>query len=93
MTETAAHSGGNIIQGYEGYLKNAPGGRRKYEVSEADRIFSSSSATYKKVCTSFVCAYVKPLTEACSPSNSLVKGTSLLPMMTSLGWPPPVLQL
>lgn len=51
LTETAAHGGGNIIQGFDGYLKNAPGGRRKYEVSEPDRIFSNSSATYKKVST------------------------------------------
>ncbi|KIP05182.1 hypothetical protein PHLGIDRAFT_108601 [Phlebiopsis gigantea 11061_1 CR5-6] len=48
LTETALQSGGNIVQGFEGYLKNAPGGRRKYEVSETDRMFSSSSATYKK---------------------------------------------
>ncbi|KAI0688893.1 NuA4-domain-containing protein [Earliella scabrosa] len=48
LTETAAHSGGNIIHGFEGYLKNQPGGRRKYEISEPDRIFSGSSLTYKK---------------------------------------------
>ena len=47
--ETSAHSGGNIIQGFEGYLKNAPGGRRKYEVGDADRLFSMSSTTHKKV--------------------------------------------
>ncbi len=49
LTDTAAHSGGNILQGFEGYLKNPPGGRRKYEVSDADRMFSNSSATHKKV--------------------------------------------
>ncbi|KAI0927099.1 hypothetical protein AcV5_007725 [Taiwanofungus camphoratus] len=48
LTETAAHSGGNIIHGFDGYLKNPPGGRRKYEVSDADRMFSNSSLTYKK---------------------------------------------
>ncbi|RDX49906.1 NuA4-domain-containing protein [Polyporus arcularius HHB13444] len=48
LTETAAHSGGNIIHGFEGYLKNQPGGRRKYEIHENDRIFSNSSFTYKK---------------------------------------------
>jgi len=48
LTETAAHSGGNIIQGFEGYLKNQSVGRRKYEVSESDRIFSTSSLTYQK---------------------------------------------
>ena len=49
LMETAAHSGGNIVQGFDGYLKNPPGGRRKYEVSDADRLFSSSSVSYKKV--------------------------------------------
>ena len=49
LTETAAHSGGNIIHGFEGYLKNQPGGRRKYEVHDSDRIFSTSSLTFKKV--------------------------------------------
>ncbi|OCH92861.1 NuA4-domain-containing protein [Obba rivulosa] len=48
LTDTNAHSGGNIIHGFDGYLKNPSGGRRKYEVSEADRIFSTSSMTYKK---------------------------------------------
>jgi len=48
LIETAAHSGGNIIHGFEGYLKNPTGGRRKYEVSDADRVFSNSSLTYKK---------------------------------------------
>ena len=42
LTDTAVHSGGNIIHGFDGYLKNQPGGRRKYEISEADRIFSTS---------------------------------------------------
>ncbi|THH28703.1 hypothetical protein EUX98_g5483 [Antrodiella citrinella] len=48
LSETAAHSGGNIIHGFEGYLKNAPGGRRKYEVGDGDRLFSMSSMTHKK---------------------------------------------
>ncbi|TBU31885.1 NuA4-domain-containing protein [Dichomitus squalens] len=48
LTETAAHSGGNIIHGFDGYLKNQPSGRRKYEISEQDRIFSVSSLTYRK---------------------------------------------
>lgn len=50
MTETAAHSGGNIIQGFEGYLKNQSVTRRKYEISETDRMFSNSSLTYQRVC-------------------------------------------
>ncbi|KAF8645124.1 hypothetical protein AX16_007953 [Volvariella volvacea WC 439] len=48
LTETAAHSGGNIIQGFEGYLKNQTSGRRKYEVNDNDRIFSNSSLTTAK---------------------------------------------
>ncbi|KAI0076299.1 NuA4-domain-containing protein [Panus rudis PR-1116 ss-1] len=48
LTETTLHSGGNIIHGFEGYLKNVSSGRRKHEVSENDRIFSNSSETYKK---------------------------------------------
>ncbi|KAI0755163.1 NuA4-domain-containing protein [Daedaleopsis nitida] len=48
LTDTAAHSGGNIIHGFDGYLKNQPGGRKKYEISDQDRIFSGSSVTYKK---------------------------------------------
>lgn len=51
LTETAAHSGGNVIQGFEGYLKNQTVGRRKYEVNEQDRVFSNSSLTYQKVNT------------------------------------------
>ena len=48
LTDTS-HSGGNILQGFEGYLKNPPGGRRKYEIGDADRMFSNSSVTHKKV--------------------------------------------
>jgi len=49
LTETAAHSGGNIIQGFENYLKNQSSGRRRYEVHDQDRVFSNSSLTYQKV--------------------------------------------
>ncbi|KAF8073733.1 histone acetyltransferase subunit NuA4-domain-containing protein [Lyophyllum atratum] len=49
LTETAAHSGGNIIQGFDGYLKNQTTGRRKYEINDQDRLFSKSSLTYQKV--------------------------------------------
>ncbi|KAF8158206.1 histone acetyltransferase subunit NuA4-domain-containing protein [Crassisporium funariophilum] len=48
LTETAAHSGGNIIQGFENYLKNQNAGRRKYEVHDHDRVFSNSSLTHLK---------------------------------------------
>ena len=49
LTETAAHSGGNIIQGFEGYLKNQSVTRRKNEISETDRMFSNSSLTTQRV--------------------------------------------
>lgn len=49
LTETAAHSGGNIIQGFENYLKNQSSGRRRYEVHDHDRVFSNSSLTFQKV--------------------------------------------
>ncbi|KAF4617553.1 hypothetical protein D9613_005978 [Agrocybe pediades] len=48
LTETAAHSGGNIIQGFENYLKNQAGTRRKNEIQDHDRIFSNSSLTFQK---------------------------------------------
>ena len=60
LTETAAHSGGNIIHGFEGYLKNQPGGRRKYEITEPDRIFSLSSFTHKKVGFHLLSAFFRP---------------------------------
>ncbi|KAG6854119.1 hypothetical protein C0991_010283 [Blastosporella zonata] len=48
LTETAAHSGGNIIQGFDGYLKNQTTGRKKYEINEQDRLFSKSSLTFQR---------------------------------------------
>jgi chromatin modification-related protein EAF6 len=49
LSETAS-SGGNIIQGFEGYLKGTGGSRKKQEVNlENDRIFSNSSTTCLKV--------------------------------------------
>ncbi|EEB90542.1 hypothetical protein MPER_11236, partial [Moniliophthora perniciosa FA553] len=48
LTETAAHSGGNIIQGFENYLKNQTTARRRYDAAEHDRLFSSSSLTMQK---------------------------------------------
>ncbi|TFK40738.1 histone acetyltransferase subunit NuA4-domain-containing protein [Crucibulum laeve] len=48
LTETAMHSGGNIIQGFEGYLKNQTTGRKKYDVHDSDRVFSNSSMSYQK---------------------------------------------
>ncbi|KAJ7288228.1 histone acetyltransferase subunit NuA4-domain-containing protein [Mycena rebaudengoi] len=48
LTETAAHNGGNIITGFEGYLKNSNTNRRKYDVADSERLFSNSSLTYLK---------------------------------------------
>ncbi|PAV17470.1 4-domain-containing [Pyrrhoderma noxium] len=48
LTDTAQHSGGNIIQGFDGYLKTQNVGRRRHEPTEADRVFSTSSLTYQK---------------------------------------------
>jgi len=48
LTETAAHNGGNIINGFDGYLKNTNTNRRKYDVADSERLFSNSSLTYPK---------------------------------------------
>ncbi|KAI0304267.1 histone acetyltransferase subunit NuA4-domain-containing protein [Multifurca ochricompacta] len=47
LVETSAHSGGNIIHGFEGYLKNQMT-KKRYELSDADRLFSTSSLTYQR---------------------------------------------
>ncbi|KAB5593102.1 Histone acetyltransferase [Ceratobasidium theobromae] len=48
LTETT-NSGGNIIQGFENYLKHPnAANRKKYEITDGDRIFSNSSATFGK---------------------------------------------
>ena len=49
LTETTTNSGGNIITGFENYLKNQGIGRRKFEVTDSDRMFSASSTTYQRV--------------------------------------------
>jgi len=48
LTETSAQGGGNIIQGFENYLKNTNLARKRTEVTDADRMFSTSSMTYQK---------------------------------------------
>ncbi|RDB18048.1 Chromatin modification-related protein EAF6 [Hypsizygus marmoreus] len=48
LAETAAHSGGNIIQGFDNYLKAQTSTRKKTEVNDQDRWFSKSSLTYQK---------------------------------------------
>jgi hypothetical protein len=49
LTETYSQGGGNIVHGFDNYLKNQAGTRRRTEVTEGDRLFSTSSATYHKV--------------------------------------------
>lgn len=49
LLDTMAHSGGNIIHGFDGYLKNQIT-KKRYELNDGDRLFSSSSTTYQKVC-------------------------------------------
>ncbi|KAG6331122.1 hypothetical protein ID866_7966 [Astraeus odoratus] len=49
LTDTA--STGNIVHGFDGYLKPTQGAaaRRKHEIGEGDRWFSNSSGTWSKV--------------------------------------------
>ncbi|WVQ73347.1 hypothetical protein IAR50_002915 [Cryptococcus sp. DSM 104548] len=49
LDESAA-SGGNIIKGFDNYLKpnTAHTHRKKLEVTESDRLFSNSSATFQQ---------------------------------------------
>ncbi|KAI9451395.1 histone acetyltransferase subunit NuA4-domain-containing protein [Russula earlei] len=47
LVETSAHSGGNIIHGFEGYLKNQVT-KKRYELNDTDRLFSMSSWTYQR---------------------------------------------
>lgn len=85
LTETAAHSGGNIIQGFENYLKNQSSGRRRYEVHDQDRVFSNSSLTYQKVRIPYI--DISPVTHeypSKSPWNSWGKGKSRQPQMKNL---------
>ncbi|KAG8903596.1 hypothetical protein FRB99_002947 [Tulasnella sp. 403] len=47
--QDTATSGGNIIQGFDGYLKNNTSNRRKAELNlDNDRLFSNSSTTHLK---------------------------------------------
>ncbi|KAI0315797.1 histone acetyltransferase subunit NuA4-domain-containing protein [Amylostereum chailletii] len=47
LVDTSAHSGGNIVHGFDGYLKNQVT-KKRYELNDADRLFSASSLTYQK---------------------------------------------
>ncbi|KAK2459687.1 hypothetical protein APHAL10511_008332 [Amanita phalloides] len=48
LTDTATHGGGNIIQGFDCYLKNPTVARKKFEINDQDRVFSNSSSTCQK---------------------------------------------
>ncbi|KAK0187963.1 histone acetyltransferase subunit NuA4-domain-containing protein [Armillaria mellea] len=48
LTETIAQHGGNIIHGFDNFLKNQTTGRKRYEVADQDRVFSNSSLTIQK---------------------------------------------
>ena len=50
LTETTTNSGGNIITGFENYLKNQNTGRKRFEITDSERMFSASSTTYQRVC-------------------------------------------
>lgn len=82
LSETAQHSGGNIIHGFEGYLKNQTIGRRKYEINDQDRIFSNSSLTVAKVGIIRSC-FCGCKAEGTSPWKWLVK-TTKSPMKSML---------
>ncbi|OCF45915.1 hypothetical protein I317_00001 [Kwoniella heveanensis CBS 569] len=58
LDETAA-SGGNIIKGFDNYLKPPTGNvnKKKFETTEADRLFSTSSGTYQQVRGSALAIY------------------------------------
>ncbi|GJJ15552.1 hypothetical protein Clacol_009830 [Clathrus columnatus] len=47
-TSSGSGGGGNIIQGFDGYLKNTGPNKRRNEINDGDRMFSNSSSTYAK---------------------------------------------
>ena len=61
LADTAGNGGGNIIQGFDSYLKNPSVNKRRTEVSDADRMFSNSSSTYAKVSVSTVAQWTSSL--------------------------------
>lgn len=48
IVETA-NTGGNILQGFENYLKAGTSSRKRVEILETDRIFSHSSSSAQRV--------------------------------------------
>jgi len=47
LNDTAGH-GGNIITGFEHYLKTTAPPKKRHEIGDHDRMFSNSSITYAK---------------------------------------------
>ncbi|KAH8108724.1 histone acetyltransferase subunit NuA4-domain-containing protein [Phellopilus nigrolimitatus] len=96
LSETAQHSGGNIIQGFDGYLKTQNVGRRRHEITDADRVFSNSSMTYQKSLELLGDADADADTMADGPLSSSGGTLSLLggsrgptPGLTTVVLPPP----
>lgn len=50
LSETSL-SGGNIITGFEAYLKPGGASKKRHEVTDNDRIFTNSSFTLQRVRT------------------------------------------
>lgn len=48
LTETSM-SGGNIITGFDSYLKTSAASKKRHEITDNDRIFSNSSYTIQRV--------------------------------------------
>ncbi|KAL5524704.1 EAF6 [Sanghuangporus sanghuang] len=95
LSETAQHSGGNIIQGFDGYLKTQSVGRRRHEPTDADRVFSNSSLSYQKSLD--LLAEGADDSDAFGPPFALLNPNSTLssnsrgptPGLTSIVLPPP----
>ncbi|KAL5482820.1 EAF6 [Sanghuangporus weigelae] len=95
LSETAQHSGGNIIQGFDGYLKTQSVGRRRHEPTDADRVFSNSSLSYQKSLD--LLAEGADDLDAFGPAFALLNPNSTLssnsrgptPGLTSIVLPPP----
>ncbi|KNZ76736.1 Chromatin modification-related protein EAF6 [Termitomyces sp. J132] len=66
LTETAAHSGGNIIQGFDGYLKNQTTNRRKRRslelLGEGDESTATNDEFHKQPTPGVTTVVVPPAT-------------------------------
>ena len=71
LTETTTNSGGNIITGFENYLKNQSTGRKRFEITDSERMFSASSTTYQRVSATEDAFYI-PNSDLCYQSLELM---------------------